>query len=389
MRDQSLLIVGAGIGGLCLALGAQRAGFRVIVCEAAAQLGEVGAGLTVSPNATHALEFLGLGETMARLADRPESGCGIHFKTGEVLYRTQTHGSFKTKYGADYYQVHRADLHDALAAAVRANDPQAIRLNHNFVGLAQTAAGVTARFANGETVTAPALVGCDGVRSGVRAALFGAENPKFTGQVSFRGLVPADAVRHLIVPTPSGVYIGPQRIFTRYFLRKRTLVNYVGIARTEAWKEEGWSIPATVEEMLAEYAGWHENVIGIIKATPPGKLFKWALFGRDPLPLWTVGRVTLLGDAAHPMLPFLGMGAAMAMEDAAVLARCLAAAGRFEDAFARYEAARNERTKFVLLKSRDQGELYQSQTPEQMRSENAAGEFRLGLFEYNPATVAI
>jgi salicylate hydroxylase len=180
---------------------------------------EAGAGLTVSPNATHALEFLGLGDAMARLSDKPESGAGFHYQTGEILYRTQTSGSFKSKYGADYYQIHRADLHDALAAAVRANDPNAIRLSHQFVGLEQTDKGVAAKFANGETITADALIGCDGLRSNVRGALFGKENPKFTGQVSFRGMVPADVVRHCMVPTKSGVFIGPSRIFTRYFLR--------------------------------------------------------------------------------------------------------------------------------------------------------------------------
>jgi salicylate hydroxylase len=202
-------------------------------------------------------------------------------------------------------------------------------------------------------------------------------------------MVPADAVRDCMEPTPSGVFIGPGRIFTRYFLRQRSLVNFVGISKTDVWKGEGWSTPASIEELLHEYAGWHEHVQAIIRATPPGKLFKWALFDRDPLPVWTKGRVTLLGDAAHPMLPFLGMGAAMALEDAAVLARCLAAAETFEEAFARYEAARKERTTYVLLKSRAQGELYQSRTPESLRSESGTGELRLGLFEYNPGTVPV
>jgi salicylate hydroxylase len=389
MQNRTIIIIGAGIGGLSLALGLQRAGMRVIVCETAPQLGEVGAGLTVSPNATHALEFLGLGEAMARLGDKPESGAGLHYKTGETLYFTQRDGSFKDHYGADYYQIHRADMHNALADAVRRNDPSAIRLNHTFVSLDQSDAGVVARFTNGEAVTGDGLVGCDGLRSVVRAALFGAETPRFTGQVAFRGLVDAEPVRHCIVPTPSAVYMGPSRIFTRYFLRKRTLVNFVGIAKTDAWKEEGWSIPATIEEMTREYAGWHEHVLTIIKSTPAGRLFKWALFDRDPLPMWSKGRVTLMGDAAHPMLPFLGMGAAMALEDAAVLARCFAAGETFTEVFRRYELARRQRTTDVLLSSRAQGEVYQSERPEQLRSPNAQGEIRLGLFNYNPATVAV
>ena len=389
MRDQTLLVIGAGIGGLCLALGLQRAGFKVIVCEAAPHLGEVGAGLTISPNATHALEFLGLGPVLAEIGDRPDSGAGLHYKTGEVLYSTQSNGSFREQFDAEYYQTHRADLHDALAAAVRANDPEAVRVDHTFTAVEQTSAGVVAMFSNGTTIAAAALIGADGIRSGVRAALFGQETPKFTGQVAFRGIVAADPVRHCMTPTPSAVFIGPGHIFTRYYMRHRTLVNYVGIARTQAWREEGWSTPATIEELLHEYGGWHEHVQAIIHATPKGRLFKWGLFDRDPLPKWTVGRVTLLGDAAHPMLPFLGMGAAMAIEDAVVLARCLAASAAFDEAFARYEAARGERTKMVLLNSRAQGVIYQADDPMRLKMANAPGEIRLGLFNYNPATVAV
>ncbi|MDX2221897.1 MAG: FAD-dependent monooxygenase [Rhodospirillaceae bacterium] len=388
MKNAHVIIVGAGIGGLTAALALQRAGLKVSVYEQAPQLGEVGAGLTISPNATHALEFVGLGPFMAEKADRPEAGAGLHFQTGEVLYKTQEFGGFKQKHGAEYYQIHRADLHDGLAAAVRANDPGAIRLGHAFKGVTQTASGVTAHFVNGAAVSGDVLIGCDGVRSAVRAALFGAEAPTFTGQVAFRGLVDAAPIRHLLVPTRSAVSIGPGRIFTRYFVRHGALVNFVGIARTDKWQEEGWSIPATVEEMLSVYGDFHEHVTGIIKSTPPGRLFKWALFGRDPIDRWTVGRVSLLGDAAHPMLPFLGMGAAMAIEDGAVLGRAFAAAGSIDEALARYEAARKERANYVLIKSREQGKVYQSDDPMSLRG-RPTGEMRLGLFDYNPATVAV
>ena len=388
MRDGHILVIGAGIGGLTAALSLQKAGFKVSIYEAAPQLAEVGAGLTISPNATHALEYVGLGPFMAAKGDKPEAGAGLHYKTGEVLYHTQRDSSFKQKYGAEYYQIHRADLHDALAAKVRENDPAAIHLGHSFVALAENDKRVTARFANGATATGDALIGCDGVRSAVRGQLFGAEAPKFTGQVSFRGMVEAAKVMEHMVPTPSATTLGPGRIFTRYFVRHRAFVNFVGIAATDQWKEEGWSIPATVEEMLSVYGDFHDHAKAIIKTTPPGKLFKWALFDRDPIPEWTVGRVTLLGDAAHPMLPFLGMGAAMGLEDGAILGRAFEAAASIDEGLRRYEAARKERATNVLLNSRKQGKIYQSDDPASMRG-STSGELRLGLFDYNVKTAAV
>jgi salicylate hydroxylase len=388
MKNAHILIVGAGIGGLTAALSLQRSGNKVSIFEQAPQLGEVGAGLTISPNATHALEYVGLGDFMAKHGDIPEAGASVHYKTAEVLYHTQRGSEFKKKYGAEYYQIHRADIHTALAEAVRANDPDAIHLSHLFKSFTQDGDKVTATFANGKSYTGDVLIGCDGVRSNVRAALFGAESPRFTGQAAFRGLVDADPVREHIVPTPSSTAMGPGRIFTRYFVRKRQLVNFVGIARTSEWKEEGWSIPATVDEMLSVYGDFNEHVVAIIKSAPPGRLFKWALFDRDPLPHWRKGRVSLLGDAAHPMLPFLGMGAAMAIEDGAIIGRAFEAASTVDEALDRYENARKDRTTSVLLNSRKQGEIYQSDDPASLKG-STSGELRLGLFDYNVKTVPV
>jgi salicylate hydroxylase len=388
MKNNHVLIVGAGIGGLSAALSLQKAGLKVSVFEIAPQLGEVGAGLTISPNATHALEYIGLGPYLAEFGDKPEAGASVHYQTGDVLYFTQRDSEFRTKYGAEYYQIHRADIHTAMADAVRANDPSAIHLSHGFESFTQTSDTVTATFTNGKSYTGDVLIGADGVRSAVRAALVGPQAPRFTGQVAFRGIVDADPVREHIVPTPSSTAMGPGRIFTRYFVRKRKLVNFVGIARTDAWKEEGWSIPATVDEMLSIYHDFNHHVRAIISSAPPGRLFKWALFDRDPLPQWTKGRVSLLGDAAHAMLPFLGMGAAMGLEDGAILGRCFEASATLEEALARYEKARKERTSMVLLNSRKQGEIYQSDNPGGMRG-GTSGELRLGLFDYNVKTVSV
>jgi salicylate hydroxylase len=388
MNNAHILIVGAGMGGLTAALALQRAGLKVSVFETAPQLGEVGAGLTISPNATHALEYVGLGPYMAEHADRPEAGASLHYQTGEVLYYTQRDSDFRKTYGAEYYQVHRADLHAGLADAVKARDPGAIRVDHTFKTAVQSGGKVTVTFANGQSYTGDALIGCDGGRSVVRELLYGPDKPKFTGQAAFRGLVDADPVRDHIVPTPSATTLGPGRLFTRYYLRQRTLVNFVGLVRTDAWKEEGWAISATVEEMLSVYGDFNEHVKAIIRSTPPGRLFKWGLFDREPLPQWTQGRISLLGDAAHPMLPFLGMGAAMAIEDGAILGRAFEASASVEEALARYEKARRERANMVQVNSRKQALLYQSDDPASMRGQTS-GETRLGLFDYNVKTVPV
>jgi salicylate hydroxylase len=389
MRDLSVLVIGAGMGGLTAALALQKLGFKVKVYEQAPALSEVGAGLTISPNATRALEFVGLGPFMAKHADKPAAGALVHYRTGEALTKTQRDGSFLEQFGAEYYQIDRADLHDALAAAVRANDKDAIILNHAFANLTQDENGVTAQFENGETATGYMLIGADGSRSAVRGSIIDTVAPKFTGQAAFRGMVPAEAVAPYMTIANSTTTMGPGHIFTRYYLRHETMVNVVGIAKTEAWKEEGWSIRATHEEFLAEYQGWNENVIGIIKAIPEDKLYKWALFDRDPIPEWTFGRATLLGDAAHPMLPFLGMGAAMALEDGVVLARCIEKYDTPQGAFTAYEDARKERTKGVLLDSRKQGVWYQTSDPDNFKGFASTGEMRVPLMGYDPGSIPV
>jgi salicylate hydroxylase len=389
MQGETVLIIGAGMGGLTAALALQKHGFTVRVFEQAPVLGEVGAGLTISPNATRALEYVGLGPFMAKNADKPSAGALVHYRTGEALVLTQRDGSFLERFGAEYYQIHRADLHDALVAAVKANDPDAIILNHTFDRLTQNDDSITAFFTNGDSATGDLLVAADGSRSAVRAQIIDPLTVTFTGQAAFRGMVPAEDVKEFMAIANSTTTMGPGHIFTRYYLRHETFVNVVGIARTDAWKEEGWSIPATRQEFLAEYEGWNKNVIGIINAIPEDKLFKWALFDRDPVPEWTVGRATLLGDAAHPMLPFLGMGAAMALEDGVVLARCIANYDDPASAFAAYEKARKERTKGVLLDSRKQGEWYQTVDPDNVETFAATGEMRVPLMGYDPATAEI
>lgn len=389
MEQLQIAIVGAGIAGLVAARALQLQGFRPVVYEQAAVLGDVGAGLTVSPNATHVLNAIGLEGVLERIGMRPDRGGVKHWQTGELLVQISRGSEMLQKYGAAYYQVHRADLHRELASLVVATDPRAIRTAHAFKGLREDASGVTLFFENGREAHADAVLGADGVRSRVRTQLFGADRPRFTGYMAYRGLVRVAHLPEGIIEPTSCLSTGPGRSFTRYLVRAGELVNFVGLTERDDWREEGWSIQATVKEMLAEYAGWYEDVRSIIAATPENGLFKWALFDREPLQEWTRGRVTLIGDAAHPMLPFLGQGAAMGVEDGMVIARAFAAADSIEGALRRYVEARLPRANWVMQESRKTALNYHSGREENFRPGKHVSAESLGIMSYNPAAVPV
>ena len=389
MGKLNIAIVGAGIAGLTAARALQLFGFRPVVYEQAPVLGDVGAGLTVTPNATHVLNALGLEGTLERIGMRPDRGGVKHWKTGELMVEIARGNEMFEKYGAAYYQVHRADLHRELADLVVTTDEQAIRTQHAFKGLEQDAHGVTLHFENGSTVRADVVLGADGVRSRVREQLFGKDRPRFTGYMAFRGLVPFASLPKGVIEPTSCLSTGPGRSFTRYLVRGGSLVNFVGLTERDDWREEGWSIRATVKEMLDEYAGWYDGVRTIIAATPPDGLFKWALFDREPLADWTQGRVSLIGDAAHPMLPFLGQGAAMGIEDGMVVARAFAAASSVDEALKRYVEARLPRANWVMLESRKTALNYHSGRDENFKPGKHVSAESLGLMSYNPAAVPV
>jgi salicylate hydroxylase len=387
MADRHVMIVGAGIGGLTAALSLQRHGIRASVYEQAAELKEFGAGLMVTPNAMHALDFLGIGATIAATSNASPGGLVRHYRTGEVLQRRDDGAACLRKYGAGHFQVHRADLHGALSAAVRAHDPGCIHLAHAFAGLVQDRSGVVARFANGAQARADALIGCDGARSVVRDEVHGSRPVTYTGQVAFRALVPAPDLPPELRTVPRCLYIGPERMFLHYLLRKDSLMNIVAIARRPQWEAESWVARADVVELLDLYRDFHPHVLRMIESIEPDALFKWGLRDREPLAQWTLGRVSTLGDAAHPMSPFLGQGAVMAIEDGMVLGRCFAAAGTPEDALATYEVARKRRANAVQLQSREQAKALQGARRGDFNPGRAAEE--RGLFEYNPVTVPL
>jgi salicylate hydroxylase len=347
-----MLIVGSGIGGLSTAIALRRAGMEVDVYERAAAFGEAGAGVTITPPGLRALDALGLGDDIIALSDNVARTAFHAWDTGALL---RVSDPPPRRSILDEVRVcHRTDLHQlllsrALEAGVN------VFTGHALVGVAQDAGGVVAQFSDGRTARGDALIGCDGLRSTVRGLLFGQTPPRRTGYVAFRSLLPRRLVDDLLDPIGSVGHVGPNANFVNYTVRHGEVLNCVGLARTEGGGEENWSTPATREEFKAHFPGWNAYVYAVIDRIPDGQLFKWPLFDREPLPVWSQGRITLLGDAAHPMLPFLGIGATMAMEDAVVLADTLAGSAGIEAGLASYEAARQPRAAEVTYESRAQG----------------------------------
>jgi salicylate hydroxylase len=384
-----VIIVGAGLGGLAAALALAKRGFDVEVHEQARTLREVGAGLTLSRGAQRVLEDIGVLAAVRQQASVTRAMAFLHYRTGALLDGGYDHsdGSIDDGRGAGMH-IHRSDLHTILTEAFVERRPGALVLGHQLVGVEDRGAKVSAVFGDRSSATGDLLVGADGLRSAVRTLLWGHDVPSFTGQVAYRCLVPGSiAAPFLERAGRAAVYFGPDRVFNRYSLRKGAIVNCVAIARTDTWREEGWTTPATRSELLALYDGWHQDVRGLMASAPSDGLAKWALYDREPLERWGLGRATLLGDAAHPMLPFLGLGAAMAIEDGVVLARALELepdAGGLE----RYEAARLARTESVMLDARRERRLVQSGDPD--RYDAAAAPSRNPVYyDFDPVNQAI
>jgi salicylate hydroxylase len=346
------MIAGAGIGGLTAALSLLRQGFAVAIYEQAPALGEIGAGLQLSANATRVLNALGLAEALAGSAVRPQGKEMRHWRTGRRFKLFDLGVQSEARYGAPYLFIHRADLHRMLAEAVLAISPRCLTLSARCVGIDQRKDGVRLLLADGRAEHGTLLIGADGVHSGVRASLFGTDRPQFTGCMAWRGVIPRERLRQERLTPEGSNWIGPGRHVVTYPLRRGELLNFVGVVENSDWRVESWTAAGTREECLADFVGWHEEVRRLIAAIDVP--YKWALMVRTPMARWSMGRVTLLGDACHAALPFLAQGAAMAIEDACLLARSLAHyRGDHDTAFARYEAARIARTTRVITGSAD------------------------------------
>ncbi len=342
-----IVIIGAGIGGLTAALALIKQGFDVEVLEQAKQLGEVGAGLQISPNGNRVLAWLGLEEAVARIASEPAGKKVRLWNTGQTWNLFDLGATSRERYGFPYLTVHRADLHRVLVNRLQSLRPSAIKMGVRIDHIEQHGDQVVIRSAGKDLAVADVVIGADGVHSQVRQSLIGSDEPKFSGIIAWRGIVQAsDLPAHMRQPYGYN-WVGPGAHVIQYPLRGGELVNFVGAVEQQGWEVESWSTVGSVQACLADFKGWHEDVHTLIGSlqTP----YKWALMVRDTLTRWAFGRVALLGDACHPTLPFLAQGAVMALEDGLVLARCLAQwRDQPEVGLQRYEAARIERTSRIV-----------------------------------------
>lgn len=363
MKSANIAIIGAGLGGLTAAALLLRAGHRVRVYEQAPEIAEVGAGISLPPNASKVLTQLGLADALKSFSNLPREGRIINGATGEPIKVMPFGEAMKDRYGDYYYQAHRADLHELLLDTVRREDPDCVCVDHQFSDYREADDGVEIEFENQDRAHADIVIGADGVRSTLRSKLHGAESPRFTGYIVWRAIVPMESLPAIYGEPCSNVWVGPARNFTFYPLRGRSLLNCVMFAGDSDWKEEGWNIPAKVREIREAFAGYHDSVQRIIDVIPESECYKWALYDREPIAQWAKGRAVLMGDAAHPMLPFLGQGASMAIEDASILSDAISAASSVEGAFAEYERIRRDRANWVVLESREAGARFGSETP--------------------------
>jgi len=348
---RKIIVVGAGLGGLTLALSLLRAGFEVVVLEQASRLGEVGAGIQISANGARVLHGLGMEDVLGQVAFRPEKGEIRHWQTGETLITRPLGDASVDRFGFPYYHLHRADLHGILEAAVCTVDPDVVCLDAKVARIQQDASGVRAVTALGDVYVGDVLIGCDGIHSAIRSSLFGPDTPRFTGCIAWRATIPVDRLPKNHVRPVASNWIGRGGHFVHYYLRRGELVNCVGVQESREWSAESWSAEGDREDFLTDFADWHEDLKVLIRAAE--RCFRWGLFDRDPMPRWSHGRVTLLGDACHPMLPFMAQGAVMGLEDAYTLTRCLRENEDPGDALRRYEDLRYERTAIVQRMARD------------------------------------
>ena len=352
-------VIGGGIGGVALTGALAQHGMEVKVFERASAFGEVGAGIQMTPNAAKVLRGLGLADQLRRMGFLPQAIVGRNWRTARENFRTPLIEACPSLYGADFYHIHRADLHAMLVSLVPDN---AAILSTACMAVRNEANTAVASFADGSEFEADVIVGADGIHSVVRNQLFGAQAPRFTGHMCYRAVVPFEDRRPDFVSPDASFWMGPKGHVVTYYVRSGAAVNIVAVNETPDWVEESWNAPSSREELLNAFQGWHGNLTKLFERAD--SVFKWGLFDRDPMPTWSTGRITLLGDAAHPMLPFLSQGAAMAIEDGYVLAKSLQVHGQdIQSALRDYEAERLPRTSRVQLEARERGKTYHLPTP--------------------------
>jgi salicylate hydroxylase len=393
MAPHKILIAGAGLGGLAAASCLMKAGHDVEVYEQAPQLEEIGAGIQISANAMHVLRDLGLEEAITRVGVRPGAYVFRLHDTGEIIQKFSLSDEHERAHGAPYTQLHRADFHDILAAKARQFKPDVVRLDHRVIGFSENRDGVELKFADGSSARGDMLIGADGLKSVVRRQIAGEVPATYTGDAAWRVTVPIGRLPPDLLEPVMSVFMGPGGHAVCYYVRGGALLNFVGIVETDEVSDESWTVKKPWQELKATYAGWHPIIQTVIDAADPDQCYRWSLHNRLPIRNWSTARATLLGDAAHPTLPYLAQGAVMAIEDGAVLARALNTAGAIPDALSLYQRNRIERTARIVTQSSENRRLFHLRSTDAIRAEFArrdeGADRNKWLYSYNPLTVEL
>jgi salicylate hydroxylase len=352
------VIAGGGIGGLATSIALAMDGWKVEVVERAPVMQEVGSGLQISPNGMHVLDYLGITPLVEAAYFEP--------KTLEVRRGVRNHRVFKInlrglaerRWGNKFIQIHRADLYAALQTRARALGV-AIRPRSEVTGYIREGNGASVYVDGQDRIHGDIVVGADGIRSAIRAQLAGPDRARFTGNVAWRIILPVSEIDTHNLPEGGCVWIGGGKHAVTTRIKAGEVINFVGVVKRSNWQEEGWMIPGTQAEALADFGDWDPLLKDII--TSASDLHRWALFDRPPLLKWSDGPVTLLGDAAHPMLPSMAQGAVQALEDAVILARMLQTHDDVQTAMQAYRDARFERTAKIVKRSADNLDLFHTE----------------------------
>jgi salicylate hydroxylase len=348
--SRNVVVIGGGIGGLTAALALLRRGIDVQIYDQSNQLKEVGAGIQISSNGTRVLFALGLEAALAQVQVRPERRELRHWSTGETWNWFDLGNKSIERFGTPHLMFHRGDLHGLLANAVKSLKPDAITLNQRCVAVSSDDGHAQAAFEDGSVAKGAYVIGADGIHSKVRVCLFGPSKPVFTGCIAWRGLIPMERLPAHLARMVGTNWLGPHGNVLHYPVRRGELMNFVSMSERDDWQVESWSTAGRKEELKHDFPDWHDDVQLMIDEieTP----YKWAMMIREPMETWSKGRITLLGDACHPTLPFLGQGGVMSIEDGYVVAACLDKYfGEPGVAFARYEDIRKDRTSMVVRKA--------------------------------------
>ncbi|MDG1438854.1 MAG: FAD-dependent monooxygenase [Emcibacteraceae bacterium] len=392
-KNKKILIAGAGIGGLATAACLLQEGYDVEVYEQAAELGEIGAGIQTSAPAVKVLHHLGLEKQMAAVSVKPQAFEFKLFDTGEVLHKVPLADTHRERHGAPYYHIHRSDIHKILADRVLELNPNSVFLNAEATGFEETADKVYLTLKDGRKVVGDILIGADGIKSAIRDQIVGETPPDFTGQVAWRATVNVNKLPKDFMEKIVAIWCGPKKHAVVYYLRSGELLNFVACVENEKWQNESWTVKADWQELKDDFVGWNDEIQTIIDNIEKDQCYRWAMNNRKPVDNWRTDRAVIMGDAAHPTLPYMASGAVMAIEDAAVLMRSINANENIAEALDMFQRNRMERTARIVIESTEHGDLYHLSNKEEFEAgfgkKNIAKERAEWLYSYDPLTVVL